>query len=458
MKTRAAVFLVVLVLSYFWEIGRSSAEGVDAHAPSVQLYFADAQSSKSDGKAAKSDGTWAQAFRGQLSRVMAMIANEKPVSKRDLYELGRAYIRKKQEDQLLAIAAAGSATSSEQIVLLNIYEFFNYCTPLGLPLGDDVPGFDSNVPYSETLHNRWEGLRQQSVSAAVQMYEYGDRIYGPQCYETGRTVFLAKLHSLTPPPDDIDLAAREWALMRSSLLLISYLNSPGGPDLRYAPVFPRKKYGTKPKEPRWAKVQRLLLDNAGRIGIGDGLVAFLVGSPSSWQVVSARLPMDETLEKAAIAFATDVSTAITKAAAYYTDLRNEKVKGDRSALFANHVTGDNYAPFLPPSVRVNFLRYAGTSVEPMPDMLAKAMKGFENHGRTYGLGGWQSIAKGYLSTQQGNPTLRDFENYLKSEFVLLQDSALGIEAEKQLDSFLDEPGGEASLGVFFSKISIFSLM
>jgi len=64
MKTRAAVFLVALVLSYFWGIGHSSAEGVDAHAPSVQLYFTDAQSSKSDGKAAKSDGTWAQAFRG----------------------------------------------------------------------------------------------------------------------------------------------------------------------------------------------------------------------------------------------------------------------------------------------------------------------------------------------------------------------------------------------------------
>ncbi len=389
---------------------------------------------------------------------MAMIAHEKTVSKRDLYELGRAYIRKKLEDQLLAIAEAGSATSSEQIVLVNIYEFFDYCNPLGLPLGDHVPGFDSKVPYNKTLHNRWEALRKQSVSAAVRMYEYGDRVYGPQTYETGRTVFLAKLHSLTPPPDDLDLTAREWTLMRSSLLLINYLNSPGGPDLRYAPVFPRKKRDTKPKEPRWAKVQRLLIDNAGRIGIGDGLIDFLVGSPSSWEVVSARLPADETLEKAAIGFAAHVNTVLAEAAAYYTDLINEKIEGDRSALFANHVTGDEYAPFLPPSVRVNLLRYAGTPMEPAPDMVAKAMIGFENHGLTYGLGGWQGIAKSYLATQKGQPTLRDFYNYLKSEFVLLQNPVLGQEAEKRLDSFLNDSDGEASLGLFFSKVSIFSLM
>ncbi|MDD5007746.1 MAG: hypothetical protein PHU49_02300 [Syntrophorhabdaceae bacterium] len=451
MKTKAAVFLVSLVLSFFWGIGHSFAEEVDAHAPSVQPYFVDSQSSKSN-------GTWAQAFRGQLSRVKAMIADDKPVSKRDLYELGRAYIRKKQEDQLLAITATGSATSSEQIVLLNLYEFFEYCNPLGLPLGDDVPGFDSNVPYNETLHKRWDGMRQQSVRTAVRMYDYGDRIYGPQAYETGRTIFLSKLHSLTPPPDDLDLTALEWTVMRSSLLLINYLNSPGGPNLKYAPVFPIKKFGTKPKETRWAKVHKILVKNAGRIGIGDGFIDFILGSPSSWQIVSTRLPMNKDLEKASIDFATNVNKGITKAAALFTDLSNAEIEGDRSALFANHFTGDDYANFLPPSIRVNFLRYVRTPMEPTPDMLAKSMLGFEHHGRTYGLGGWQGIARKYLSTRKRNPTLSDFEKYLKSEFVLLEDAALGKEAEKRLDSFLDKPDGEASLGVFFSKISIFSLM
>jgi len=410
--------------------------------------------------------SWNGQFKNELQAATALYKDAGKIDKSRLYELGRAYIRKKLEALHRAIEETKLATTSDHIVLKQMYELFDYCNPRGLSFGDDVPGFHPHPKYNDVLYQRWKGLYEQGLSDAKNMYDYGDKLYGPQVYELGRALFLVKFHSEGPTLEDEDISGEQWIVMRSVFHVISYLNAPGGPNLGYAPDFKQKESRRQQKKYKWATVEKILKDNKGVLGIGNGLIAFGVGSPSSWQVLSERLPEGEKLEDATAAFATAANRALTRAAAAYTDIGNKDVNSrDQTRLFSNYVSGDDYAPFLPPSVRVHFIKHVGTPTEPIPESLAFNMVGFEKNARIYGLAGWQGIGQKYLNEfkrdglrdKKEKPTLRDFEDYLLGHYILLEKVDWGNQEDDLLEDYLKDTSGEARLGALFSKGSIFSV-
>lgn len=409
----------------------------------------------------KTQESWNQTFHESLHQAVEQYKNGRPIDKQQLYDIGRAYIRKKLEEQFKKIEKSELNTASEEIVLKAVYDFFNYTNPLGLTLDTKAPGFDPNLPYNKALFLRWKDLSNQALQDATTMYNYGDKIYGDQVYELGRAIFLTKMHSKAPTSDDPDITPEQWKVLRSVFYLISYLNSPGGPDMTYAPDFKTKTDHLKTKDQKWTDVEKTLQDNKGVIGIGNGLIAFLVGSPSSWQSLSKKIPDTEYGKDTALILAIKINNTIIKAASHYTDIQNaEANKNDQTSLFQNYVSGDDYAPFLPPSIRINLLNHINTDAEPSSKSLADHMTGFENNGRIYGLSGWQGIAKQFLTEwnakQNKKPTLNDFETYLQDQNILLQKAKLGDKKNTSLETYLESSSGEKTLGDFFSEISVFS--
>lgn len=403
-------------------------------------------------------------FKEKIKILTGLYKNGATIEKTQLYELGRAYIRKKLEDQLQEIEKSGQNTTSDYLVLKQVYEFFDYCNPLGRSIGDDMPGFEPDMKCNKALYKRWSGLYEQAFRDARDMYDYGDKLYGPQVYELARALFLVKLHSEKPTADDEEITAEQWVVMRSAFRVISLLNSPGGSNLTYAPDFKQKEENIKAKEVRWAKVEKILKNHCSALGIGDGLIAFLVGSPSSWSALSNKLPGDAPFEGPVIELAAKANNILTGAAVAFTDLENKQA-ADQNSLYANYVNSDDYAPFLPPSVRVHLLSTIGTSAEPSPDSLALNMKGFENHAGIYGMEGWQGIVKRYLQEnarpgtpgKKEKPALKDFENYLREQFVLFHKVDLKNHSGVPLELYLKDASGEEKLGTFFCEASIFGL-
>lgn len=374
-----------------------------------------------------------------------------------LYSLGRAYVRKKYEDALEGIEKNGAQTDSETLVLKQVFKFFNYCNPLGLRLDPDMPRFDAAIVSNAALQKRWQDLAAQALGDAASMFDYGDKMYGPQIYELGRALFLSKLHSPAPGPDDREFDQEEWNALREAFHILSYLNSPGGPNLSYAPDFVPNARPRARKAKLRAVVERILRDNRDALGVGDGLISFLTGSPSAWSVVSARLGNSPSRE-AVMRLAARSNAAMAKAAAAYTDIQNaETANNGQTLVFANFVDGDAYASFLPPAIRIHYLRAAGSPDEPAPERMALNMTGFEENARLYGLEGWQGIGRRFLSERGGEAaTMDDFAAYLDKTYVLLQRPDLGERADAPLDAYLADATGEARLGDAFSAASIFS--
>ncbi|MBU2550992.1 MAG: hypothetical protein KKB20_21455 [Proteobacteria bacterium] len=198
-------------------------------------------------------------------------------------------------------------------MLKQVYKFFNYCNPLGLELAQGMPKFDAPVRSNNILLKRWQGLYGQASGDATVMFDYGDKMYGPQIYELGRALFLYKLHSPAPGPEDQEFSREQWNVLRAVFHIISNLNSPGGPNLSYAPDFAPNTRPRKRKATRWAEVERTLRDNLDGLGMGSGLISFLVGSPSAWTATSAKLGKKPSRE-AIIALAAHANSVLAKAA------------------------------------------------------------------------------------------------------------------------------------------------
>ena len=124
-------------------------------------------------------------FKGKIKILTGLYKNGATIDKTQLYELGRAY-RKKLEDQLQEIEKSGQNTTSDYLVLKQVYKFFDYCNPLGRSIGDDMPGFEPDIKCNKALYKRWSDLYEQAFRDARDMYDYGDKLYGPQVYELAR--------------------------------------------------------------------------------------------------------------------------------------------------------------------------------------------------------------------------------------------------------------------------------
>ncbi|OEU66758.1 MAG: hypothetical protein BA863_15385 [Desulfovibrio sp. S3730MH75] len=420
----------------------------------VFIFYVSAQSLA----CADSSQTWNTNFQGELRSAQAVHKQGQKLTNRQLYALGRGYIRKKYEDNLVAIERQELRADSQTLVLKQVYKFFNYCNPLNLTFPAEMSTFDSPVNSNSAMLVRWRGLYNQAVSDATSMFDYGDKMYGPQVYELGRAMFLYKLHSPKPDSQDAEFTPQQWELLRRAFHILSYLNSPGGPDLGYAPDFGANTNPKKNKDNTWDTTEQFLHNNRDTLGIGNGLISFLVGSTSAWEATSFKLP-DPPTEQAVMSFATHANMVLSKAASAYTDIQNkENALNNPSQVFANFVSGDSYASFLPPAIRVHFLRTSNTPGEPAPLQMALNMTGFEGNARLYGLEGWQGIAKKFQQSKaQSKLTLDDFSDYLCESYVLLEQPELGRLADAPLEPFLKGAEGEAKLGDIFSTVSIFSL-
>jgi hypothetical protein len=109
---------------------------------------------------------------------------------------------------------------------------------------------------------------------------------------------------------------------------------------------------------------------------------------------------------------------------------------------------------IPPAVRIQVISSLGEAGEMCPTAVAGYMvNGFEKYGRVYGLEGWRGIAVNYGEDH----TLSEFQDFLINERLLLKKVELGGNADTKLKTFIQDDSGEAKLGSYFSKATVFSL-
>ena len=402
-------------------------------------------------KANETCPTWQAQFESVLARLTNRYKTGNDISKDELYHLGRSFIRNELESTWPSSEEDGPETATTTIILRGVYAFADFTNPLGRELGDDVPGFDPDLPASETLRQRWEALYVSALENNVAIYNYGAQLSRYQIYELGRTMFLKYFHSASSPFAHVN--DDEWIVLRSALHIICHLNVPGGFDPSYAPELSANVEQLQRKDTKWSAVETYLRHYAGIMGYGGAIVDFLAGDPRSWAALEKRLP-DRQWEQKVRELATRANAVIIRAAAAYTDIMNQEADVTLEELFSNYTSADTYAKMVPPAVRNQVISSLGEAGEMCPTAIAEHMvNGFEKYGSVYSLEGWREMAEGYGKEH----TLSEFQDFLINEKVLLKPIDLGGNADITLQTFIAAESGEAKLGGYFSEISVFSM-
>ena len=418
-------------------------------AVAVLVFWGVANPGFSQAKTDETCSSWQAQFESILDRLTDKYKNGKDISKDELYRLGRLFIRNELERKSPKIEEDKLETAT--IVLKAVYAFADFTNPLGRELGDDVPGFDPDLPDSETLRERWEALYESALENDVVIYSYGGQLHGYQIYELGRAMFLKYYHSASSPFGYVN--GDEWIVLRSALYIVCYLNVPGGFNPSYAPGFTAKVKQLKSRDSKWSRVETYLRNYAGVMGYSDGIVNFLAGEPRSWAALEKRLP-DGQWEQKVRELATRANSVMIRAAAAYTDISNQEEGVTQDKLFSNYTSADKYATMVPPAVRIQVISSLGKVGEMCPTAIAGHMvNGFEKYGRVYSLEGWQGMAEDFGEEH----TLSEFQDFLINEKLLLKKVDLGGNAEIKLKTFIEAETGEAKLGGYFSGVSVFSL-
>ena len=418
-------------------------------AVAVLVFWGVANPGFSQAKTDETCSSWQAQFESILDRLTDKYKNGKDISKDELYRLGRLFIRNELERKSPKIEEDKLETAT--IVLKAVYAFADFTNPLGRELGDDVPGFDPDLPDSETLRERWEALYESALENDVVIYSYGGQLHGYQIYELGRAMFLKYYHSASSPFGYVN--GDEWIVLRSALHIVCYLNVPGGFNPSYAPECTVKVKQLKHKGSKWSRVETYMRNYAGAMGYSDGIVNFLAGEPRSWAVLEKRL-QDGQWEQKVRELVTRANTVVIRAAAVYTDMSNREEGVTQDKLFSNYTSAGTYANMIPPAVRIQVISSLGEAGEMCPTAIAGHMvNGFEKYGRVYSLEGWRGMAQDYGEDH----TLSEFQLFLIKEELLLKKVDLDSNADIKLKTFIEADSGEAKLGGYFSKASVFSL-